>query len=397
MSWEKVKLEEAIKKPISGEWGEEGNSVYVLRTTNFSNDGSLYLDDVVKRNIPQDKIEKKKLKYGDTILEKSGGSPSQPVGRVVYFDIEKKNGTPYLCNNFTSVIRPKDNFNSKYLFWFLFYNHIAKKTLGYQNKTTGIINLQTDRYIKELEIPNPPLLTQQKIAAILDKADELRKKDLQLLAKYEELLQSIFYDMFGDPVKNEKGWKKKKIGEVLDVETGSTPSRNSPDYYKGNIPWIKTGEVIGEEIISSEEKISEEAIKNSNCKILPINTILLAMYGQGLTRGRVGLLKLRATTNQACAAILPSENISPLFTFYLLKSLYFQIRDLGRGGNQPNLNLSIVRDIELIIPPPYIQKKFGLIAQNIQNQKQQIKRQITKSEDIFQNLLQRVFKGELIK
>lgn len=183
------KLSNVLAEQITGEWGHEGEDVAVLRTTNFTNEGRLNLNEVVRRSISKDKILKKRLKIGDTIIEKSGGSPTQPVGRVVYFDV---NGQDYLCNNFTSILRPSKEVDPRYLFWFLFANHLNKRTLNYQNKTTGIINLKLERYLEETRIPLPPLPIQKKIAAILDKADSLRHKDKQLLEHYNKLVQSIF-------------------------------------------------------------------------------------------------------------------------------------------------------------------------------------------------------------
>ena len=108
-----------IEKPISGEWGKEpliDPIIKVLRSTNFTNDGKLDLSNVVERSISQNKIELKSLKYGDIIIEKSGGSPNQPVGRVVYYD--QKDGE-YLFSNFTSALRPKECVFPRYLFFLL--------------------------------------------------------------------------------------------------------------------------------------------------------------------------------------------------------------------------------------------------------------------------------------
>jgi type I restriction enzyme S subunit len=223
MSWNEVKLKDVINKPISGEWGNGAGNIKVIRSTNFTNDGKLDLTDVVSRDIELRKVDQKQLFYGDIIIEKSGGSPNQPVGRVVYFDL---NEGVYLCNNFTSVLRSSSAVYSRYLFWFLFNSHLSGNTLKYQNKTTGIINLQLERYIEELRIPLPPLPIQRRIAEILDAADALRRKDQELLNKYDELAQAIFIDMFGDPVKNEKGWEVKRLGEIFDIQLGKMLSSN---------------------------------------------------------------------------------------------------------------------------------------------------------------------------
>ena len=119
----KVRVETLInlvEKPISGEWGSEGKGIKVIRSTNFTNEGVLNLDNVIERDIPQKKIESKLIKEEHSAFEKSGGSPNQPVGRVVFFDCDDR----YLFSNFTSVLRPKAKVvNSKYLHYILFATH----------------------------------------------------------------------------------------------------------------------------------------------------------------------------------------------------------------------------------------------------------------------------------
>lgn len=119
-------------------------------------------------------------------------------------------------------------------------------------------------------------------------------------------------------------------------------------------------------IYATSEKISEAGLKASNCEVFPVDTILLAMYGQGLTRGRSGKLAIPATTNQACAAILPSSKINIDYLWTFLKLSYNEIRDLGRGGNQPNLNLSMVRDLVIPVPPLYLQEEFASVVARVE-------------------------------
>lgn len=400
MSWEKVKLEDVIEKPISGEWGDEGNSAFVLRTTNFSNDGSLDLTDLVTRNISADKIERKKLLVGDTILEKSGGSPSQPVGRVVYFDIAKNNGSKYLCNNFTSIIRPRENVHPKYLFWFLFNNHTSKKTLSYQNKTTGIINLQTERYIKEQKIPLPSISTQKKIAAILDKADALRKKDQQLLVKYDELLQSIFYDMFGDPVKNEKGWEKTTCEDVFDMKLGKMLSAKN---YKGTHlkPYLRNVNVQWGELDLSDVKQMDFDEKEFKLYELKKGDILVCEGGEvGRTSIYNGEIKECCYQNALHRLRIKDSNKinREYFSCMMFKGVTGgMIRSITISVTIQHFTLEKFKKLKIPLPPIALQNQFATIAQNIQQQKQQVKQQITQSENLFQSLLQKAFKGELVQ
>lgn len=396
MRWEVSPIADVTYEPITGEWGTEGGIVKVLRTTNFTNSGELDLTDIVQRNIDKKKIENKRLVIGDIILEKSGGSPSQPVGRVVYFDITSEE--TYLCNNFTCIIRAKEKINSRYLFWYLFNNHQTKATLNYQNKTTGIINLQLKRYLNELEIPLPPLPVQERIAAILDEADALRKKDAALLKKYDELLQSIFYDMFGDPVKNDKGWEVRKLKDLAIKITDGTHA--SPKFIEKGIPFLFVSNITNNKIdyntakyISQEEY--EQLIKRTP---IELGDILLTSVG---SYGNPAIVE---TDKKFCfqrhiAYIKPDRKlINPYFLFASLMSqgVKRQIDRKVKGIAQKTLNLSELNTVDILCPSLSIQGNFEKVIRTINTQKQTILTQQAQSEALFQSLMQRAFKGELV-
>jgi len=391
--WEKVQLKAIIEKPISGEWGDDGGNIKIIRTTNFTNNGILDLTDVVSRNIGLKKVQKKRLFKGDTIIEKSGGSPTQPVGRVVFFNEE----AIYLCNNFTSIIRPKQNVFPKYLFWFLFNNHISKKTLKYQNKTTGIINLKLENYINEIEIPLPPLPIQEKIAAIIDKADELRRKDQELQKKYDELAQAIFIDMFGDPVKNEKGWEVKKLGELGKVITGNTPSREVKEYYGDFIEWIKTDNIIPTKIFpeKSKEQLSKEGLKVG--RMVPNGSVLVTcIAGSKNSIGNCALANRELAFNQQINAFVPNtSNYVSVFLYYLFKLNKVYIQNSTTDGMKKIITKSSFEELIFIVPPILLQQAFVKKIELINELK--AKTNTDKSEELFQSLLQRAFKGELVK
>ena len=235
-----------------------------------------------------------------------------------------------------------------------------------------------------LRIPLPSLAEQRRIAGILAKADRLRRLRRTARQVGETYLQSVFIEMFG---KVRKKAKTVILGRITQVKTGGTPSRQIPEYFDGQIPWVKTTEVNNETIFNTSEKISEQGLKASNCEIFPVNTILLAMYGQGLTRGRSAKLAIQATTNQACAAILPSEKINTDFLWTYLQLSYNKIRDLGRGGNQPNLNLSMVRELEIPLPELPEQENFALIVQRYDHLHSQQREAERQAEMLFQSLL----------
>jgi type I restriction enzyme S subunit len=332
------------------------------------------------------KYEKYLLKENDILITHIN-SPKHLGKSAIYTGYPKKliHGMNLLC------LRNNPNFsNSKYLFYYFQTKYFKNQILKISNQSVNQASFAVTN-LKELEIPLPSLPTQQKIAEILDTADQLRQYNKQLIEKYDALTQSLFLDMFGDPVRNERGWKKMELGEISDMASGSTPSRTNENNFIGNIPWVKTTEVNGKIINDTLEKISEEALKNSSCRLFPKGSIVIAMYGQGKTRGQIGILGIEAATNQACCVLRPSNKMNFQFLYYTLSMLYDGLRSLGRGGNQPNLNLGLLKNYELINPPLSLQTQFAERVQMIETQKQQAQEALAKSEDLFQGLLQRSF------
>jgi type I restriction enzyme, S subunit len=383
-------LSQIIEKPISGEWGDGEGETNIIRTTNFTNDGKLDLTDVVRRNIERRKIEAKQLMYGDAIIEKSGGSPSQPVGRVVFFD--QKDGT-YLCNNFTSIIRAKNHVNKRYLFWFLFYNHRINNTLKYQNKTTGIINLQLDRYINDVQIPLPPLPVQQRIAEILDAADALRRKDQALLQKYDELAQSIFIDMFGDPVKNEKGWEVRKFSELGTLDRGVSKHRprNAPELLNGVYPLIQTGDVANSGGIIKNFKATYSQLGLKQSKIWRRGTLCITIAAN---IAKTGILNFDACFPDSIVGFLPNtEKSNAVYIQFWIGFLQKILEESAPESAQKNINLEILRGLEVMTPPVELQDEFEEKIKTINSMKDKFEQQY--SHVLFQTLLHQAFQGEL--
>lgn len=155
-------------------------------------------------------------------------------------------------------------------------------------------------------------------------------------------------------------YKTLKILDLCLVSSGGTPSRGNRSYYNGDIPWIKTGEVVDEVIYETEEKITPEAIKNSSAKLYPKGSLVVAMYGQGKTRGRTAKLGIDATTNQACAVLHKIDNdivVTDYLWIYLMNE-YDRLRELASGNNQPNLNADMIKNYPVVIPPFEIQNSI---------------------------------------
>ena len=249
--------------------------------------------------------------------------------------------------------------------------------------------------LNKLSIPIPPLPIQERIVSELDCINGILEKKREQIKELDALAQSIFYDMFGDPIQNEKGWEVKKLGEVATIGTGSTPSREKEHiYYGGDIHWVKTTEVQNCEIFDTEETITQLAIQQTNCKIYPPDTLLMAMYGQGKTRGQIAKLRISAATNQACAAIQLNEEYSNVdYIYELLHICYEHIRSMAKGCNQANLNLKVVSSIPIPLPPLSLQQAFAAKIEAIEKQKELVKRSIAETKTLLASRMQHYFEA----
>lgn len=315
------------------------------------------------------------------------------VGRVARVT---KEILPAALNQRVASIKPNETINNDYLFHMMNSNKFEEYCIN-ESKGVAQKNLGTTA-LSKMKIPVPSIEIQKHIVEILNHAQNLidnRKEQIELL---DDLIESIFYNMFGDPVMNDKGWEVDELGNFYDVKTGKTPRRGVNKFWENpEVNWIKTGEVLNGVINSTSEKVSKQAVEELNMYIFEKGDILIAMYGQGNTRGRVSKLNLEATTNQACAGLVQKKNsiINNEYTYNILLLLYEQLRNLGRGGNQPNLNLSMIREYEIPIPPISLQNKFAEKVQAIEKQKELMERSLELMEDNYNSLMQRAFKGKL--
>lgn len=147
-------------------------------------------------------------------------------------------------------------------------------------------------------------------------------------------------------------WQAPKIKYLATIASGGTPDRSHPEYWNGSINWAKTGELKNSELYETEEKITELALENSSAKVFNIDTILVAMYGQGKTRGMTALLKVPSATNQACAGItVYSKDITVSYLWLFLMGAYDAIREKANGSGQPNLSGALIADFNVTLPP----------------------------------------------
>ena len=273
---------------------------------------------------------------------------------------------------------------------FIFYKmSVVLKQIEDETPFVTVKHLSAKR-LNQVKIPIPPLPEQSRIVEELDLLSNIIEKKRQQLSELENLAQTIFYDMFGDPVTNEKGWEVKKLGEVCKTSSGGTPSKSHSEYYEGGIiPWLRSGEVNQMYISKTELFITEEGLANSSAKWFPENTVVIAMYGA--TVGQVGILCKIMTTNQAICGIFPNESFIPIYLYHFLLSKKEEFIKLASGGAQPNISQNIIRDTLVCCPKKELQQLFAQKVEAIEKQKELIKQSIAETEQLFNSRMDYYF------
>ena len=242
-----------------------------------------------------------------------------------------------------------------------------------------------------IEVPFPTLAEQKRVASILTYAKDAIEDRKQQLTKLDNLVKSRFVEMFGS-IHHSTEYPYLPVEEIASVVSGGTPSRAKPEYWEnGKIPWVKTTELQNNIITTVEEYITEEGLKGSSAKIVPKNTVLIAMYGQGKTRGMTGFLGIDASTNQACACLLPSDKINSVFLWKYFELSYTELREMAKGGNQPNLNGNMIKNFPVLMPPMNLQEQFVDFVNQVDKSKVAIQAALDKTQLLFDSLMQEYF------
>ena len=272
-----------------------------------------------------------------------------------------------------ACITPKLEVSDYLRYYFLFNKpNTLVKDVSYPS-----ISLQD---IGELKINIKTDLERNKIVRTLKCIENnisMRKNELR---KYDELIKARFIEMFGS-THNSKTFVYYPLNEITTVCSGGTPNRDNKAYWEsGTIPWVKTTELKNNRLTHVEEFITELGLEESSAKLVPSDTVLIAMYGQGKTRGMTGYLEIEATTNQACACILPTNKMNMIYLWKYFELSYDKLRELAKGGNQPNLNCTMIRDFKILVPPIELQNQYADFVQQVDKSRFDIKKSITELE-----------------
>jgi len=205
--------------------------------------------------------------------------------------------------------------------------------------------------LRQIKIPILPISLQKKIVSECQKIDTEALEARREIGELQGEIIDIVSKVNGD---------SKKLGDIYKISSGGTPSRKKSAYWiNGNIPWVTTTEVTNEIITSTNECITKLGLENSSAKIYPINSLIIAMYGQGSTRGRTAKLGIEACTNQACAVLYEKKiEVETDFVWFYMQSQYEKLRSISHGSVRPNLNANDIANYEIPLPPLSEQKKI---------------------------------------
>lgn len=347
------------------------------------------------------------FKDGDVIFAKV--TPCFENGKAAFVD-GLPNGVGAGSSEFF-VLRPCcDGVSAKYLLSLVKSYDFLR---GGAENMTGAVGLRRvpKQFVESYSVPVPPAAEQTRITAKLDEllaqVDTLKTRIDGIPALLKRFRQSILAEAVSGRLTEE--WRGKyadfyvtTIGKVCAVSTGKTPKRGQAEYWEdGDIPWL-TSALTGTKFCSEAEQfVTKIALKECTLKLYKPGTLLMAMYGEGKTRGQVTELKIEATCNQACAAISVNETLAKKdFVKIRLQENYEEIRKLAVGGAQPNLNLEKVREITICLPSMEEQTEIVRRVEQLFSLADQleIKVEMAKShiKYLTQSILDKAFRGELV-
>lgn len=253
--------------------------------------------------------------------------------------------------------------------------------------------------IKRLRLSLPAVDEQARVAGALETAEDLIASLERLIAKKEAIRQGLMQQLLSGRTRLPgftDEWASRKIGEFAQVKAGGTPSTAVPRYWGGDVPWMSSGEIHAKRVHRVAGRITQDGLRESAAQLLPAGTVLMALAGQGKTRGTVAVSRIELSTNQSIAGILPSITHDPDFLYYNLDTRYDELRgessgDGGRGG----LNLTIIKKLDVLMPPRNEQAAIARVLADADDELDALRARLTKSRAIKTGMMQQLLTGRV--
>jgi len=400
--WKVAKLKDVsdFKNGINFTREQKGNTgILTVDVLNMYDEG-LYINLQnlyrVNKKIPDEYL----LRDGDILFVRSS-LKQEGVGWASLF---KGINEPVTFCGFIIRARLKSpNISPDFLAYFL-RSSIARKRLVSSSGKVAITNINQGM-LGALTIPIPPFIEQQKIAFILSKIQQAIQQQEKIIEATKNLKKSLMHKLFTEGTRGEeqketeiglipRSWDIKNLSDVAKLTSGGTPNRRVSQYFGGTIPWVKSGELEDNTIFDTEEKITEEGLRNSSAKIFPRGTLLIAMYGA--TVGKTAILGIEAATNQAVCAVFPKNNIltTEFLRYYIIFARHRLLSERF-GGAQPNISQTILRNIRIVIPPLTEQQEIACVLTYTDKKIEIEERRKATLQQLFKTMLNKLMTGEI--
>ena len=385
--WEIKKLKDVTSLITDGDWIESRHQsedgIRLIQTGNVGN-GFFKAKDDRPHFISEETFDVlgcTEIFEGDCLVSRL----PDPVGRACLIpEMDCRMITAVDCSiiRFNEILVPD---------FFVYYSQSSKYQNEISNKTTGTTRKRISRKnLEMIPIHVPPIAEQEKIVAELDCLSEIIEKKKQQLKELDNLAQSIFYEMFGDPVENDKGWEKKRLDEIGKVITGNTPStKDESNYSSADYCFVKPSDIAKDSIsyISNTEfYVSEKAYINS--RQLPKGSVLTTCIG---IIGKVGILQKDATCNQQINAIIPNKDIDAKFLAHVLFMIRDVLTDVANAPIVPIINKKEFSSVSIPVPLFSLQQDFASKIESIEKQKELIAQSIKETETLFNSRMDYYF------
>lgn len=321
--------EAGLDKYVAGEHMDSNN----LRLTRWGTVGDGYLGPAFHRRFAAGQVL-----YGSrrTYLRKVAIAPFEGVCANTTFVVEALDAEALLPDFLPFVMVTED-----------FHAHSIARSKGSVNP---YINW---RDIANFEFVLPPVEEQARLARLLGAAQTSAEKWDRAADSARAARHAALYDAMA------QGYSRVRLGDVAEVRNGTTPSRKRPEYWNGSIPWLPTAKVNDRRVRQAGEFITDAALRQCPLKLIPSGSVLVAMIGQGKTRGMVARLELDACINQNFAAVTPRDEVDSMYLFHYLDGSYAALRRVSQGTNQGALNCRLVSDFQVTLPPLSTQREIG--------------------------------------
>ena len=345
---------------------------------NFQN-GTLFIEESVHQE-----LRRSQILPGDILLSIAG-----TIGRT---GVVPAHAPALNCNQALAIIRPEDKVFQPFLRHWLESDNAQSQMRG--ATVTGTIQNLSLAQVGGLQVPLPPLPEQRRIAAILDQADALRAKRQETLVQLDSLTQSIFIEMFGDPVRNERGWPLARFGDVGTLDRGVSKHRprNAPELLGGSHPLVQTGEVSNCDAYIRDYKHTYSDIGLKQSKIWPAGTLCITIAAN---IAKTGILTFDACFPDSVVGFRADDPATVEFARVWLSFLQKTLEDSAPESAQKNINLAILRGLEIPLPTLVLQQLFATRIQTLEALKSTHRLALQELNQLFASIQHRALQGEL--